>query len=126
MSVAVSVAHRAARNAASVALASAGPGVSSLRFYSADDAFLGALLLAQPCAVINDAGRMELQPGAQSLVQASGSVARCDWCDGAGAVLLSASVTDAAGDGVFKLQGTAGTQVYAGGVIALVLPALLG
>ena len=68
----ISVAHRAVRNAASIALADAVAGASSVRFYDAQGgALLGQRTLATPCGSINAEGRIVLiAAAAQDLVQA--------------------------------------------------------
>ena len=43
-----------------------------------------------------------------------------------GLAIAADAVTDEAGTGQIKLAGTTGNMVYAGGVVSLVLPALLG
>ena len=54
-------AHRAARNAASIALADTGAGVASIRLYDAEGGTLLAVrLLAKPCGAVNVGGRIEL------------------------------------------------------------------
>ena len=71
----ISVAHRAARNTASIALADAVAGASSVRIYDAQGgALLGQRTLAKPCGSINAEGRIVLiAAAAQDLVQASGA-----------------------------------------------------
>ena len=70
-------AHRAARNAASIALADTGAGVASIKLYSAPSG--GTLLavrnLAKPCGSVNAAGRIALaQAVADDLVLLDGGV----------------------------------------------------
>ena len=76
-------AHRAARNAASIALADTGAGVACIKLY---DAPSGGTLLAQrnlasPCGTVRAAdGRIELaQASADDLVLADGGAA---WASG--------------------------------------------
>lgn len=125
----ITPAHRAARNLASITLASSGTAASSIRLYDAQ----GGLLLAQQtlaspvCGDITPEGRISLLPAAGSdLVLATGEATWAEWCDGDGLAIAADAVTDEAGVGQFKLAGTTGTMVYAGGVVTLVLPALLG
>ena len=47
------------------------------------------------------------------------------WCDGDGTPIFWGLVTDEAGAGPFKLRGTSGTMLYAGGAV-LLTGALLG
>lgn len=127
-SLAITTAHRAARNAASIAIADAGPGPSSVKLYTADGGtLLGVRTLAKPCGAITAEGRIALQGAAvQDLVVASGAVAWATWCDGSGAPVAAGAVTDEAGPGPFRLKGATGTNVYEGGVVALDSTALLG
>lgn len=123
----ISTAHRTARNQATLDLANAGAGASNLRFYAADGGtLLATRTLAMPCGIIVD-GRISLQPAPTlELVQVSGSITWAAWCDGDGVAIAWGAVTDAAGAGPFKLAGTAGTAVYAGGIVTIAMPALLG
>ena len=123
----ISVAHRAVRNAASIALADAVAGASSVRIYDAQGgALLGQRTLAKPCGSINAEGRIVLiAAAAQDLVRVSGAATWAAWCDGAGTPIFWGAVTDEAGDGPFKLRGTSGTMLYAGGAV-LLTGALLG
>ena len=127
-SLAIITEHRAARNAASIALADAGPGPASIKLYTAEGGtLLATRTLAKPCGVITAEGRIALQGAAvQDLVAASGAVAWATWCDGSGAPIAAGAVTDEAGAGPFKLRGATGTNVYEGGVVALDSTALLG
>lgn len=128
MTLAISTAHRAARNQASITLASGG-GASAIRLYDQQGGTLLAVCtLAQPCGVLTPEGRIALQPAAagQDLVLATGSVGWAEWCDGSGQPIAWGAVTDAAGNGPFKLAGSAGTLIYEGGLALLATPALLG
>ncbi len=136
-------AHRAARNAASIALADTGAGVACIKLYSAPSG--GTLLavrnLAKPCGTVRPAdGRIELaQASADDLVLADGGAAWAEWVDAGGTAISSGHVTDATGNyttggavvphpsgiGPFVLTGTAGTQLYAGGIVRLTT-ALIG
>lgn len=133
-----SASHRAARNAASIALADAGAGNSSLRLYTAP---VGTLLatrqLAKPCGSVRPADqRIELATGdATDVAVATGSALWAEWCDGSGQPISFGRVTDVDGNytdsagnvvadpdgiGPFVLGGGApGTMVYAGGLVLL-------
>lgn len=120
--------HRAARNQASIDVASAGAGAPSVKLYTAEGGtYLGQRTLASPCGTITTGGRISLltAPG-NDLVVASGSVGWAVWCDGDGEPVGAGAVTDEAGAGPFKLGGTSGTMIYAGGIVLLAAPALLG
>ena len=117
MTLAISTAHRAARNQASITLAGA---ASTLRFYTAEGGtLLATRTLANPAGTINAQGRIVLAASAADLVAETGSVGWVEWCDSAGAVMAAGTVTDQAGAGDFKLAGTAGTTVYQGGRVLL-------
>ena len=124
----ITTAHRAARNAATVATADAGAGNSSIKLYTAEGGtLLGTRTLAKPCGVINGAGRIVLQlSAAQEMVAADGTATWAEWCDGDGDPIATGAVTDETGAGPWVLEGAAGTQVYAGGVIGLSATALIG
>ena len=128
MSLAITAAHRAVRNQASIDAADAGAGPSIIKLYTADGgALLGTRTLAKPCGTINAEGRIALQGAAGvDLVAASGEVTWATWCDGSGTAIAAGAVTDEAGAGPFKIKGTSGTLVYEGGVVALDAAALLG
>lgn len=137
----ITLAHQAARNqaanAASIALADAGAGNSTLKFYSAEGGTLRATrTLAKPCGVVRlSDGRIELaDAGAPDVVVTTGGVGWVEWCSGTGAAIAASRVTDLAGNvtngsgatvpdplGVaeFQLGGTAGTMVYTGGLVLL-------
>lgn len=124
----LTTAHRAARNAATIAAADAGAGNSSIKLYTAEGGtLLGTRTLAKPCGTINGAGRIVLQlSAAQEMVAADGTATWAEWCDGDGTPIATGTVTDETGAGPWVLEGTAGTQVYAGGVIGLSATALIG
>ena len=124
----ITTAHRAARNAATIAIADAGAGNSSIKLYTAEGGtLLGTRTLAKPCGVINGAGRIVLQlSAAQEMVAADGIATWAEWCDGDGDPIATGAVTDETGAGPWVLEGAAGTQVYAGGVLGLSVTALIG
>lgn len=129
----LSAIHRAVRNQASITLADTGAGAATLRLYSAPGGtLLATRRLAKPCGVITTEGRIQLLPDTSTidLVAATGNPSWAQWCDGDGVAIWSAEVTDAAGAGPFKLAGTdpgnPTLTLYAGGVVELTSPALLG
>lgn len=133
-----SASHRAARNAASIALADAGVGNASLRLYTAPaGTLLATRELAKPCGSVRPADqRIELDTGAATDVAvATGAATWATWCDGSGQEISAGRVTDVDGNytdgagnvvpdplglGPFVLGGGApGTMVYAGGLVLL-------
>lgn len=131
------LAHRAARNAASIALADAGAGPSSIRLYTAPGGTLLAVRsLAKPCGTVRPAdGRIALaQADTTEVALTTGAARWATWCDGSGTAISGGRVTDIdgnytdagalepdpAGVGEFVLGGGApGTMVYAGGLVLL-------
>ncbi|MBV7539852.1 hypothetical protein [Acidovorax sp. sic0104] len=125
----ISSAHRGARNQASITLADTGPGQSTLKLYSEAGGILLAMrTFAKPCGTITAEGRIQLLPAAANdLVVATGTPTWGEWCNGSGVPIWGAAVTGEDGPGPFKLLGTGpGLTIYAGGVLTLLSPALLG
>ncbi len=125
--IAVTVAHRAVRNQASIDLADIG-GPSTIKLYTEQGGtLLGVRTLAQPCGTITAEGRIQLMPAAvNDLVAATGTPTWAEWCNGAGVAIAGGAVTDEAGAGPFRLKGSGTMIIYEGGVVALDLPSLLG
>lgn len=137
MSLVNSQAHRAARNAASIALADAGAGNSTIRLYTAlGGTLLGTRTLAKPCGTVRlSDGRILLESAESTdVVVATGAVTWAEWCDGGGDAISGGRVTDTAGNitdgtgaavphpdgvGTFVLGGSTGTLVYLGGLVLL-------
>lgn len=73
--------HRAARNQASIDLASAGAGASVIKLYTAEGGtLLAQRTLASPCGTITPEGRVSLQASAgNDLVGTSGAVGWAEW-----------------------------------------------
>lgn len=141
-SLSMTQAHRAARNAASIALADTGAGVASIKLYTSDGGtLLATRLLAKPCGAVRESdGRIALsQAAADDLVLADGGAGWGQWCDANGTPIAAGHVTDASGNttsagvtaanplgvGAFVLSGTTGTQLYAGGIVRITT-ALIG
>lgn len=134
-------AMRAARNAASIALADLGAANSSIKLYTAQGgALLATRQLDKPCGSIRPSdGRLVLAMGdAVDVAVATGAATWAEWCDGSGVAVAAGRVTDPAGNitdgsgnvvpdplglGAFVLGGsggsTGGTMVYAGGLVLL-------
>lgn len=129
-------AARAARNAASIAQADAGSGNSTIRLYTEQGGTLLAVRqLDKPSGTVRSSdGRIELQPSSTNdVVASSGAATWGEWHAVDGTVLAVGAVTDengnvsdgvggvvASGDvGPWVLQGTNGTQLYAGGLVLL-------
>lgn len=128
--LALSIAHRAARNAASVALADAGAGSSAIRIYTAAPASGGTLLatiaLQKPCGVVvPETGRVTLAPDLANppLCMATGAAAWGEWVDGDGTPIGAGTVAaeGSSDDACFYIIGTqpGSTKLWAGGTLSL-------
>lgn len=116
----ISAAHALARLQATVAFADSGPGASVVRLYDAGVQLLATLTLTKPCGTITAGGTLQLtQATAGELILVSGLAATGEWVTSDGKLVGHGLVTDEAGDGHFKLLGTSGTQLYAGGLAIL-------
>ena len=134
--LALTLAGRAARNAASIARADEGPAASTIRIYAAQGGTLLAVRqLAKPCGTVREAdGRIQLAAGSvNDVVAATGAATWAEWVAGDGTVLAAGPVTDEDGNvsdgaggltptgdvGPWVLQGTTGTLLYEGGLVLL-------
>ena len=113
----VSAAHALARLQATLAYADAGPEASRIGLYDANDQLLVTLTLTKPCGQITADGSLLLTQasGGGDMILASGQAAIGVWATGEGKLIARGQVTDEAGQGHFKLLGSTGTQLYAGG-----------
>lgn len=131
-------AHRAARNAASIALADQGAANSVIRVFTGPGGtLLATRQLDKPCGTVRlSDGRIVLETGdAADVAVATGAATWAEWCDGSGVAISAGRVTDPDGNitdgndnvvpdplgvGPFVLGGGApGTMVYAGGLVLL-------
>ena len=118
--LAITDAHFAARNAASIALADAGTAAATLQLHDAAQVLLATVTLSKPCGHIDTQGRIVLDVSAtQDIAIATGAAAWCAWCDGSGTPIATGSVTATGQGGDFELVGTSGTMIYAGAVVLL-------
>ena len=116
----IPAAHNNARLAATLAYADAGAEKSRIEFYDGNDVRLGTVVLAKPCgAIVSDALVLTQLDPVNDLVAVSGVAVKAAWIAGNNALVAAGSVTDETGSGPFILQGTAGTQLYAGGRLIL-------
>lgn len=89
---------------------------SRLHFLSASSVTLAVLVLASPCGEIvgNKLVLAQADPEGD-LIAANGSAVSALWYSYDDVLLASGAVTDEAGAGPFKLSGTTGTLMLAGG-----------
>lgn len=129
MTVALSSAANDARLAGLIAFADTGAANSRIKFYTTAQPALGGapgagaiatVVLAKPCGVIV-AHALVLQQAdiTGDLIAANGSVLWGRWENGEGALVADGDATDDAGAGFFKIQGTDGTALRAGGRLQL-------
>ena len=113
----ISAAHALARLQATVAFADSGPQASRISLYDAAEQLLVTLTLTKPCGQITEGGYLLLTQanGSGDMILASGQAASGVWSTSDGKLIARGQVTDEAGQGHFKLLGSTGTQLYAGG-----------
>lgn len=113
----ISAAHALTRLQATQAFADSGPAASTIALYDAADQLLVTLTLTKPCGQITEAGYLVLTQasGSGDMILASGQAAIGVWATSNGQLIGRGLVTDEAGAGHFKLLGSTGTQLYAGG-----------
>ena len=113
----ISAAHALARLQATLAFADSGSGPATLKLYDAAEQLLVTLTLTKPCGQITEAGYLLLTQasGSGDMILSSGQAATGMWSTSDGKLIGRGLVTDEAGQGHFKLLGSTGTQLYAGG-----------
>lgn len=113
----ISPEHALLRLQATLAFADSGSGPSALKLFDAVEQLLVTLTLTRPSGVISADGSLLLTQAASGgdLIGLSGLAATCVWSTSDGKLIGRGLVTDEAGAGHFKLLGSTGTQLYAGG-----------
>ena len=113
----IPAAHALVRLQATLAYADAGSDASRIALYDANELLLVTLTLTKPCGQITEAGYLLLTQanGGGDMIMASGQAATGVWATSDGKLIGRGLVTDEAGQGHFKLLGSTGTQLYAGG-----------
>ena len=113
----ISAAHALARLQATLAFADSGPAASIIALYDAAEQLLVTLTLTKPCGQITEGGTLLLTQanGSGDMIVASGQAATGVWATSNGQLIGRGLVTDEVGAGHFKLLGSTGTQLYAGG-----------
>ena len=113
----ISMAHAAARLQATLAFADSGPDASRISLYDAAEQLLVTLTLTKPCGQITEGGYLVLTQasGSGDMILTSGQAAIGVWSTSDGKLVGRGLVTDEAGAGHFRLLGSTGTQLYAGG-----------
>ena len=131
----ISPQHALAQLAATLAFADDAPGASVIRLYADAnaatgtvpvDAPLASIALAQPCGTITG-GTLVLHPADLSgaMVLATGIPRAAHWARSDGVLVAAGTVTDATGNGDFRVEGAATAQgetsptLYAGGKVLL-------
>lgn len=113
----ISAAHALARLQATQAFADSGPEASRIALYDSSEQLLVTLTLTKPCGQITEGGSLLLTQanGGGDMILASGQAVTGVWATSDGQLVGRGLVTDEAGLGHFKLLGSTGTQLYAGG-----------
>ena len=113
----ISAAHALTRLEATLAFADSGPDASRIALYDAAEQLLVTLTLTKPCGQITEPGYLLLTQanGGGDMITNSGQAATGIWSTSDGKLIGRGLVTDEAGAGHFKLLGSTGTQLYAGG-----------
>mgnify|MGYP000853841941 FL=1 len=113
----ISAAHALARLQATLAFADSGAGPATIKLYDAAEQLLVTLTLTKPCGQITEGGSLLLTQANSGgdMILASGQAATGVWATSDGKLIGRGQVTDEAGQGHFKLLGSTGTQLYAGG-----------
>ena len=113
----ISAAHALARLQTTQAFADSGSEASRIALYNAEEELLVTITLTKPCGQITEAGYLLLTQasGGGDMILASGQAATGTWSTSDGQLIGRGQVTDEAGPGHFKLLGSTGTQLYAGG-----------
>lgn len=113
----ISAAHALARLQATASFADSGPAASTIALYDVADQLLVTITLTKPCGQITEAGYLVLTQasGSGDMILSSGQAAIGIWSTSDGKLVGRGLVTDEAGAGHFKLLGSTGPQLYAGG-----------
>ena len=124
MTLAITAAHNAARLQGTQGFADSGAQSSRIRLYASARPAIGGdplaiplveIVLAKPCGEINAGVLTLVQADAGGdLIAQTGTALWARWVNGDEILIADGSVSDAAGDGDFKVSGTTGTMLYAG------------
>jgi len=123
--LALSTAHNNARLQGTITFADTGLLNSRIMLYASTQPAPGAapgdtplveILLTKPCGsiVANALVLTQALPGGD-LIAASGAAVWARWVNGNDDIVADGTLTDSAGAGDFKLAGSTGTLIYAGG-----------
>ena len=113
----ISATHALARLQATANFADSGAEASRISLYDAAEQLLVTLTLTKPCGQITETGYLLLTQasGSGDMILTSGQATTGVWSTSDGQLIGRGQVTDEAGLGHFKLLGSTGTQLYAGG-----------
>ena len=113
----ISAAHALVRLQATLAYADASLDASRIALYDASEQLLVTLTLTKPCGQITADGSLLLTQanGGGDMIISSGQASIGIWSTSDGKLIGRGQVSDEAGQGHFKLLGSTGTQLYAGG-----------
>lgn len=125
MTLAIPQAHRDARSRATILFADEAGAGSHILLKDSGGATLVTLILTYPCGVM-EGGLIRLDQAAAigDQIVADGTAATGEWRRADGAPVATGTVSDAAGNGDFKISSAAGVSLYAGGYVLLGVTAL--
>lgn len=116
MTLSISIEHNNARLEGSRAFADLGTDPSRILMYDASDVLLVAMVLTKPCGeVVSNKLVLSQADISGDMILTTGSATKAVWVNGLNQVVAQGTVTDDAGSGDFKIAGTSGTLLYAGG-----------
>jgi hypothetical protein len=125
MTFAIPDLHRDARSQATITYADSGGAGSKIELRDENGVLLVTIVLAYPCGTM-EGGFIrldQLSPTGDQIV-ADGVAATGTWLKTNNEVVATGTVTDAAGNGDFKIASAAGVNLYAGGYVILGVTAL--
>jgi hypothetical protein len=129
----ISTQHNNARLNGTISFADLGVSNASIQFYDSEQPALGGdggaplveIILNKPCGtVVANALVLSALVAGGTFIESTGVVIWARWLNGNGDVVADGTVTDAAGNGDFRVAGTEGTTLYAGAYARLGVTAL--
>lgn len=125
MNFAIPDEHRDARSQASISYADSAGAGSHIELRDVNGTLLVNVVLAFPCGFMEGGFiRLDQLSTIGDQITADGVAATGTWMKANGAVVATGTVSDAAGNGHFKIASAAGVNLYAGGYVLLGVTAL--
>ncbi|MDB5777909.1 MAG: hypothetical protein JWP93_274 [Polaromonas sp.] len=125
MTFAIPNEHRDARSQASITYADSQGAGSKIELRDAGGVLLVTIVLSYPCGIMEGGFiRLDQLSPTGDQIAADGVAATGTWLRTDNTVVATGTVTDAAGNGDFKIASAAGVNLYAGGYVLLGVTAL--